>query len=842
MKPTPNLTSPRALAPVAIRNFQFSILILKFSPLVVLLALLAGTLIAAPLGTAFTYQGHLRDGGQPASGIYDLRFTVYDALANGGAVSDILTNPATPVANGLFVVALDFGPGVFAGGARWLAIGVRTNGGGAFTPLTPRQPLTPAPHALFAPNAGVAASAPASGLTGTLPDARLSANVALLSEGASFAGLVSAPGFAGNGLLLSNLNATKLTVGTLPDARLSSNVALLDADQNFTGTTRFAGVVTLTNTASTLAGSFTGDGGGLTNLGAAALAGTVADARLSANVALLSEGASFAGLVSAPGFAGNGPLLSNLNASRLTLGTLPDARLSGNVPRIDEVWLMNGNSGTTAAHFLGTRDEGALEFRVNSLRALRLEPHGNGTPNLIGGADNNVVYWGAVGAVIAGGGGPDVLGGNSISASFGFIAGGDYNDIDTDSDYSAIGGGYENNVADNAPHTTIAGGDDNDVGADSAYSVIGGGGRNDIGTNSYGSAVGGGYDNNIGDNSREATIAGGDRNDIGTGSPFSAIGGGYDNNIGNDSSDATIAGGYNNNIGTNSDGSAVGGGYDNNIAANAPHTTIAGGHSNNIGTNSDYSVVGGGADNNIAANASYATITGGNRNNIGVASTCSAIGGGWDNTIAAYANYATIPGGRLNAATNYAFAAGRRAKANHTGAFVWGDSTDADVASATTNSVTMRAVGGYRLFSDSGLSAGVRLASGGGSWTSLSDRNAKENFQAVDAPTVLARVAALPLATWNYKSQDASIRHIGPVSQDFKAAFAVGESDTGITGVDADGVALAAIQGLNQKVEEQAAAIKAKETEIAELQQRLARLEALLAKADEHSTSQPHKP
>jgi hypothetical protein len=103
----------------------------------------------------------------------------------------------------------------------------------------------------------------------------------------------------------------------------------------------------------------------------------------------------------------------------------------------------------------------------------------------------------------------------------------------------------------------------------------------------------------------------------------------------------------------------------------------------------------------------------------------------------------------------------------------------------------------------------------------MSDRNAKENFAAVDAESVLDKVAALPLSTWNYKEQDRSIRHLGPMAQDFKAAFGVGETDIGITTVDADGVALAAIQGLNQKLEQ-------KQAEITELKQRLEKLERLI--------------
>ena len=104
---------------------------LKLTLLATLLALLSTLtpqLSAAPLGTAFTYQGRLNDTGAPAQGIYDLRFTIYDAPTDGSALGGVLTNTATPVANGLFTVALDFGPGVFTGDARWLQIEVRTNG------------------------------------------------------------------------------------------------------------------------------------------------------------------------------------------------------------------------------------------------------------------------------------------------------------------------------------------------------------------------------------------------------------------------------------------------------------------------------------------------------------------------------------------------------------------------------------------------------------------------------------------------------------------------------------------------------------------------------------------
>ncbi len=111
-----------------------------------------------------------------------------------------------------------------------------------------------------------------------------------------------------------------------------------------------------------------------------------------------------------------------------------------------------------------------------------------------------------------------------------------------------------------------------------------------------------------------------------------------------------------------------------------------------------------------------------------------------------------------------------------------------------------------------------------GTLVSTSDRNAKENFQAVDAQEVLAKVAALPVSRWNYK-EDKSQQHLGPMAQDFYAAFGVGPDDKHIATVDAEGVALAAIQGLNQKLEETRAELKRRDAENAELKVRLEKLE-----------------
>jgi hypothetical protein len=113
-------------------------------------------------------------------------------------------------------------------------------------------------------------------------------------------------------------------------------------------------------------------------------------------------------------------------------------------------------------------------------------------------------------------------------------------------------------------------------------------------------------------------------------------------------------------------------------------------------------------------------------------------------------------------------------------------------------------------------------------FTPSSDRNAKENFAPVNSSEILEKVAALPISRWNFKA-DAATPHIGPTAQDFHSAFRLGSDDKRIATVDADGVALAAIQGLNQKIEEQHAELERKQKEISDLKRRLERLEKLFS-------------
>jgi hypothetical protein len=502
------------------------------------------------------------------------------------------------------------------------------------------------------------------------------------------AGTVTAAGFSGNGAGLTGIipadnsvTTAKIADGTIVNADIAPTAAIAD--------TKLATIA---------------------SPGKVANAATTGTRTNTPNTLVLRDAAGdfAAGTITATAFVGGGAGLTSLNASQLTSGTVPDARLGAGVARTQQVWLVGGNSGTTpGTHFLGTSDNQPVEFKVNGQRALRLEPHTN-SPNVLGGSPFNVITNGNYGAVIAGGGSsdkPNRVGGN----------------------YATVGGGAWN-------------------------------------------------------------TASGDL--------------------------ATVSGGW--------------------------YST----------SSADLATVGGGAWNTASGTA--ATVAGGSAN------TAS---GAW----------ATVSGGYKNTASgDYSLAAGRHAKANHAGAFVWADSADTDFASTRSNQFNLRATGGVRVDTGSGpgisLSAAdtplitrgwdafgptapaakqghgrwglfmeaFRLALGipddvggryfevakystngtstplmtvnqGGTVTATafnptSDRAAKENFAPVDCGEVLEKVVALPLARWNFK-QEPGVAHLGPVAQDFHAAFGLGADDKHIATVDADGVALAAIQGLNEKAE-----------------------------------------
>ena len=193
----------------------------------------------------------------------------------------------------------------------------------------------------------------------------------------------------------------------------------------------------------------------------------------------------------------------------------------------------------------------------------------------------------------------------------------------------------------------------------------------------------------------------------------------------------------------------------------------------------------------------------------------------------------------VTADADWAIALGFRASvAGHVGSFVFGGSLAG--ASAATDSIRATADGqvtfrnpvGFRIFTNTAATVGVQVNAGGSSWNVISDRNLKEGFLAVNGEDVLARIRGLPVSTWRYiDEEDRSVRHIGPMAQDWNAAFGFGPSQTTINMSDFDGVNLAAIQALERRTTALQQQVAERDQRIEELEARLQRLEALLQPA-----------
>lgn len=239
--------------------------------------------------------------------------------------------------------------------------------------------------------------------------------------------------------------------------------------------------------------------------------------------------------------------------------------------------------------------------------------------------------------------------------------------------------------------------------------------------------------------------------------------------------------------------------------------TVAGGFANQAGS---AGFVGGGSSNSAGVgDGSHATVGGGSGN------TARGLGG-------------TVPGGYYNvAAEDFSFAAGFRAKATTKGTFMWADSRNFDFVPSVDNFFGVRATGGVGMTvaidpNTGGVMQFCNYLPGFSGWSCTSDRDAKENFVPANGEEILAKLVAMPLYSWNYKGADPSLRMLGPTAQDFDAAFGLGNADKTIASGNLDGVALAAIQGLNAKLE---ALLAQRDAEIRALR---AELEALRARGD----------
>ncbi len=480
---------------------------------------------------------------------------------------------------------------------------------------------------------------------------------------------------------------------------------------------------------------------------------------------------------------------------------------------------------------------------------------------VIGGGIRNYVHLAGVSTI--GGGNQNQIIATGIGDFFDTIGGGG-NNFETNAVYSFIGGGWFN--VDFTSYSVIGGGAMNTLGVLSRYSVIGGGQGNTVGTNSDHSLIGGGLGNFVGTNSSMSTISGGVSNFISNGTFFGTIGGGTNNFV--NGVDGTVAGGESNSATAFRD--TVGGGFEN--TASGGVSTVSGG-ALNVASGNGSTISGG--DHNVAsglgvailagelnqASNTFATVVGGQNNVAGGVFSFAA----GDQAKALHQGsfvWADSLGAPFASTANDQFLVRARGgvgidTASLEGALTLGTNTylrDHPIflrggngvdhnhglaynGQTTTNFGTGQyQVDGPVLFGYAGGVLGTRsnaidhaavqwsstTVTVNGTFNNNSDRNAKQDFASVTPAEILAKVSQLPLTEWSYKA-DSGTRHIGPMAQDFYSAFNVGTDERHIAPIDEGGVALAAIQGLNQEVGEL-------KTENTELKQRLAALEKLVEK------------
>ncbi len=237
------------------------------------------------------------------------------------------------------------------------------------------------------------------------------------------------------------------------------------------------------------------------------------------------------------------------------------------------------------------------------------------------------------------------------------------------------------------------------------------------------------------------------------------------------------------------------------------NTTAVGDYSTSIGSSAI-------ASGDFSTAIGYSTIASGiSSTALGINSTAS--GGSstaMGNSTTASGSVSTALGYFTTASGDYSFAAGRRVSTNNqTGSFFFGDSDPNNKGvrvSGVANEFAARFNGGYYFISSNAGASdiGVRVAPGGNSWSAISDIRRKENFLPVSGESILNRIAAFDLTTWNYKGQEKTFRHYGPMAQDFFAAFGKDElgtigCDTLINQQDFLGINLIAIQALEKRTQ-----------------------------------------
>jgi hypothetical protein len=607
-----------------------------------------------PVGTAFTYQGLLKDDGVPVTGTANFIFSLWDAPTGGNDIAYFESPSDYPVVDGLFSIELDFNipdGWIYDGTALWLQVAVDyPAGSGNWETLMPRQRLTTAPFASFS----------------------------YLSTAVPWDGILDMPpGFAdgvddvGNGAfwsLTGNAGTVPGThrLGTLDDVPLEVCVNGMRALRLEPGST--PNVI----------------GGHPNN----AVDSNVAGATIAGGVNNF-----VAGNYAAVGGGGN----NQANGSHSAVAGGSYNSVTGDGAFVGAGY-SNGAAGANSAVVCGSNNEatGGHSYVVGGSGNQATAAH-----TFVGAGYQNTAVR-TYGAVV---GGLGNSAGGAFAGDYAAVAGGYGNQVR--GDHGSIGGGMSNTIHNYVERATIGGGESNEIGGHAG--TIGGGALNVIRDGAENATIAGGAPSDPNDpaNTNNRVY-----------DAYGTVGGGGHNWAGNDDGDptsavfATVAGGWRNyatgiqsgvmsggNNRANGANSCVGGGYANNISGH--YAVISGGGGNVAGQN--YSAVGGGLAN--YSNAAHGTIAGGESNSAHSTGAWAAIGGGKSNEVTQ--EYGTVPGGQENlAGGEYSFAAGRRAKVRRPddvgggdtngdeGTFVWADSTGDAFWSTAPNQFLIRASGG----------------------------------------------------------------------------------------------------------------------------------------------------
>jgi hypothetical protein len=433
-----------------------------------------GLALASPLPaaaqavtSAFTYQGELRTGGNPANANFDMEFRLFNAATGGTQIGPVVTRLNVPAVNGLFNVQLDFGASQFAGDRQWLEVRIKPAGSGSYETLSPRTEVTATPYAL-----GAVAALPNSVTTTSIVDGTIGT---------------------------ADIDATQIQRRVTGSCPTGQYVRVVAQDGTVTCGTDATGTGTVTSIAT---------GAGLTG-GPITTSGTISVA---------------------PGGIGAAQI-DDTEVQRRVTGTctgtnyVQQVNADGTVACGPSAWSLNGNAGTNpATNFIGTTDAQPFVVRTRNVQSLRIEPAAElfgGDPitaNVIAGSSANNVTPGVRGATIAGGGVPSGNsdpsffdeGPNRVTDAYGTVGGGYANRAGDDTlgtinrPFAMVGGGSLNTASGGA--STVSGGLGNIA---SGYSSTVGGGERNTASGDW-STVGGGERNTASGNA--STVTGGERN------------------------------------------------------------------------------------------------------------------------------------------------------------------------------------------------------------------------------------------------------------------------------------------------------------------------------------------